>query len=112
MTPSLSDAQSPDPRSELSSLIQAGLGRTIDDNTLSSLLIMQERLQNRIGELGALLMDHKITRQEYIEELDQALIEARQAGQKLIGPKNFYKVFGDLRADHLGDVSAFMEEKD
>ena len=112
MTPSLSDAQSSDPRSELSSIIQAGLGRPVDDEKLSGLVIMQERLQTRIGELGALLMDHKITRQSYIEELDKALIEARQMGQKLIGPKNFFKVFGDMRADQLGDVSAFLEESD
>jgi hypothetical protein len=112
MTPSPSNAQSSDPRSELSSLIKAGLGRSVAEDKLSGLVIMQERLQHRIGELSALLMDHKITRRRYLEELDKALAEACRTGQKLIGARNFFKVFGDMRADHLGDVSAFLEESD
>lgn len=112
MSPSLSSAQSSDPRSELSSLVQAGLGRPVDEDALSGLVIMQERLQHRIDELCELLADHKITRKSYVDELDNALTEARQTGQKLIGPKNFFKIFGDMRADHLGDVSVFLEGGD
>lgn len=110
MTQPHSGAHAPDPRAELSSMVEAGLGRAVDADVLSQLLTMQERLQNSIGELSALLIDHKITRQEYVKKLDQALIEARRAGQAAMGAKNFYKVFGDMRADQLGDVSAFLAE--
>jgi hypothetical protein len=110
MTQSLSDAELPDSRSELSSLIQAGLGHPVDEETLSALATMQSHLQARIGELSALLMDHKISPKRYIDELDRALSEASLTGAKLMGVEDFHRVFGELRADQLGDVSVFLEQ--
>lgn len=109
MTQGLSGADLPDYRSEISSLIQAGLGHTVDEKTLSALAMMQERLQTRLGELGALLREHKISPKRYIDELDRTLIEASSTGEKLMGAEDFHKVFGELRADQLGDVSLFLE---
>jgi len=110
MTQSFSDADRPDFRSELSSLVQAGLGHSVDDKTLSSLAEMQENLQLRIGQLAALLMEHKISPNSYVQELDRALIEASLTGERLMGVEDFHRVFGELRADQLGDVSAFLEQ--
>jgi hypothetical protein len=110
MTQSLSDAEHPDSRSEISSLVQAGLGHSVDDKTLSALAAMQEHLQNRIGQLAELLVEHKISPKGYIQELDRALIEASLTGERLMGVEDFHRVFGELRAGQLGDVSAFLKQ--
>jgi hypothetical protein len=113
MTEPISGSETSDAKSELSSLIEAaGLGHSVDDGTLSALATMQERLQNRIGELAALLTQHKISRPRYIQELDQALAAASRAGEKLMGFEDFHRVFGELKADELGDVATFVEYGD
>jgi hypothetical protein len=99
-----------DAKSKLAGLIEAaGLKGTFDDETLSALAVMQERIQGRIGELAALLAQKKLSRQEYIEELDRALAAASRSGENLMGIENFHRVFGELRPDQLGDVAAFLE---
>jgi hypothetical protein len=111
MTQPLSGAELPGSRSELSSLIKAGLGHSVEEKTLLALAKMQEDLQNRIGHLSGLLMEHKISPKHYLEELDLALSEASKTGERLMGSKeDFRRVFGELRADQLGDVSAFLEQ--
>jgi hypothetical protein len=111
MTQPLSGAETPDSRSELSSLIKAGLGHSVDEKTLLALAKMQEHLQNRIGHLSGLLMEHKISSKRYLEELNRALSEASKTGERLMGSKeDFHRVFGELRADQLGDVSVFLEQ--
>jgi hypothetical protein len=111
MTQPPSGAELPDSRSELSSLIKAGLGHSVDEKTLLALAKMQEHLQDQIGHLSGLLMEHKIAPRRYLEELDRALSEASKTGERLMGSKeDFHRVFGELRADQLGDVSAFLEQ--
>ena len=73
---------------------------------------MQERLQHRIGELTALLGQNKMSRQNYVQELDRALAAASRSGEHLMGFENFHRVFGELAANQLGDVEAFVEHGD
>jgi hypothetical protein len=63
-------------------------------------------------ELAALLGQKKISRQDYIEELDRALAAASRSGEDLMGFENFHRVFGELTANQLGDVTAFVEHGD
>ncbi len=100
----------PDPRAELSSLIEAGLGHSVDDDKLSALAMMQEHLQTRIGELGGMLADHKISPERYLDELNRAFDQASSTGEKILGREDFHRVFGELKADQLGDLSTFFAE--
>ena len=97
---------------ELSALVQAGLGHTVDDATLTALANMQVHLQGRVGELGGLLMERRISRTRYIEELNRVLSDASSMGEKILGFEDFHKVFGDLSADQLGDPAAFLADRD
>jgi hypothetical protein len=99
--------------SEMASIIQAaGLDHPIDKGQLSELAIMQERLQSRVAALAEMHTRHKISSKKYIEELDRALREAERVGEKIIGRKDFHQVFGEMRADQLVDVQAFVREHD
>jgi hypothetical protein len=99
----------PDPRSELSSLIRAGLGHSVDKQKFEKLVAMREHLQEKIDLLSELLTDHKIDPATYLEDLDKALNEASAVGIDALGHNNFRKVFGELRVDKLGDAKAFLE---
>ena len=112
MSQPLSNDDSSDMRLELSALVQAGLGHTVDDATLTALADMQAHLQGRIGELGGLLMEHRISRARYIEELDRVLSDASSVGERILGFEDFHKVFGELSADQLGDTAAFLTAQD
>ena len=95
-------------RSELAGLIEAaGLGHVIDEDTLVALADIRAQLQDRIGELSERLMERQISRAEFIEELDRAMAAATRAGEKLMDPEGFRKVFGELKASNFGDVAAF-----
>jgi hypothetical protein len=99
------------PKVELSYLIEAGLGHPVNEETLSELVGMQKRLQDRIGELSTMLSTHAISSRKYIEELNRALREASLAGEDIMGPRDFHRVFGpELRADQLFDIDAFLRE--
>jgi hypothetical protein len=112
MSQPLSNDDSSDMRLELSALVEAGLGHTVDDATLTALADMQAHLQGRIGELGGLLMEHRISRARYIEELDRVLSDASAVGEGILGFEDFHKVFGELSADQLGDTAAFLTAQD
>jgi len=99
-------------RQELSALVKAGLGHPVDDATLTALANMQARLQDRIGELGGLLLEHRISRPRYIEELNRVLSDASSMGERILGFEDFHKVFGDLSADQLGDPAVFLADQD
>jgi hypothetical protein len=101
-------------KAELSSLIEAAdLGHPVDDEILSQLAIVQEHLQDRIGELATLLDDKKISRLNYIEELDRAFATASIAGARAMGSvDDFHRVFGELTASQLGDVPGFLSYGD
>jgi hypothetical protein len=102
----------PNPKAELSSMIQAGLGHSVNEKTLSKLVGMQKRLQDRISELSAMLSAHTISSRKYTEELNRALREASSAGEDIMGSDDFHRVFGpELRADQLFDTDAFLREK-
>jgi hypothetical protein len=101
---------SPDPRSELSSLIQSQLGQPIDNRKLSDLMVMREHLQEQIDALSDQLMEREITPKAYLEGLDEALIRASKVGTDILGYTNFRKVFGELRANRLGDAKVFLEQ--
>jgi hypothetical protein len=53
-----------------------------------------------------------MSRQHYTEELDRVLAAASRSGEDLMGFENFHRVFGDLTANQLGDVAAFVEHGD
>jgi hypothetical protein len=112
MSQPLSNDESFDARLELSALVQAGLGHTVDDATLTALADMQARLQGRIGELGGMLMEHRISRPRYIEELNRVLSDASSIGERILGSEDFHKVFGNLSADQLGDPAVFLADRD
>ncbi len=96
-----------DRRSELSSLIRAGLGHPVEGGTFEALVAMQSRLQERQQELGGQLIAGKISREKYLSSLDDALRAAAQEGERLLGVDDFHKVFGEFRAHNMIDVSVF-----
>lgn len=98
----------PDRRSKLSALIRAGLGHPVNQKTLDDLAEMQSRLRERQLELASLVTNEKISREEYIAELDEALKRASVIGEKLLGFDDFHKVFGEFRVHNLGDVPKFV----
>ncbi len=98
----------PDQRSTLSYLIREGLGHPVKDEVFEGLADMQSRLQARQRELAQLVMAEKISREKYVAELDGALKEASQIGEKLLGFDDFHKVFGEFRVQSMGDVKAFI----
>lgn len=98
----------PDKRSKLSALIRAGLGHQVDQRTFDALAEMQNRLQARQLELSKLILERKISREEYIAQLDEALKRAAVIGEKLLGSDDFHKIFGEFRLHNLGDVSKFV----
>jgi hypothetical protein len=106
----------PDLKAEmLSSLIKAGLDRPVSDEKLSEiaykLAVVQKHLQDRIGELSSMLSSHAISSRKYIEQFNLALREASLAGERIMDPHDFHRVFGpELKADQLFDVDAFLKE--
>lgn len=110
MTQSAHDMNRLESRSELSSLIQTGLGHGVDDDKLDALTTMREHLEHKIDHLAGLLMRHEIRPSRYLELLDEALIEASGVGEEILGPQNFHKVFGELRVNRLGDARQFIEQ--
>ena len=71
---------------------------------------MRERLDGRIDQLSDLLMHRDITPSSYLEQLDQALVEAANAGERILGVDDFHRVFGELRVSKLGDAKQFVEQ--
>lgn len=99
-----------DPGSEISALIEAGLGHRVDGSKVAALALMRERLDGRIEQLSELLMHRDISPTKYLEQLDLALIEASEAGERILGFEDFHRVFGELRVSKLGDAQKFLEE--
>jgi hypothetical protein len=100
----------PDPRTELSSLIQATLGHPVDGSKFAALIALREDLQDRIDQLSDDLMEREISPQAYLELLDQTLIQASHRGEEILGSSDFHKVFGELRVNKLGDAKLFLEQ--
>jgi hypothetical protein len=100
-----------DQKAELLSLIKAGLGHPVNDDDLSALAKMQQRLQSRVVDLGEQLSVHKITPTRYIQELESAFQEASKFGEKILGKKDFHTVFGEMTANNLFDVEQFFREE-
>jgi hypothetical protein len=113
MTRPISVIEDADPASEMASLIEAArLGHPVNKGQLTALVAMQERLQSRISFLAELHTIHRISSKKYLEELDRALHEASIAGQKILGSDDFYRVFGELRADQIIDIEAFQRQNE
>lgn len=100
----------PDPRSELFSLIEVGLGHPVEKRKFAALAAMREHLQDKMDQLSDLLMNRKIDPSTYLEDLDKALIEASHTGEEILGYTDFHKIFGELRVNKLGDARAFIAE--
>ena len=99
----------PDPRSELSALIEAAdLGHPIDDRVLDALVDMQATLHARQEELAQMLLVKKISRNEYVSNLDGIMREAARVGEHLLGFDDFHKVFGEFRVHNMVDVKTFV----
>jgi hypothetical protein len=109
MTYGIGNSASPDRREKLSALVRKGLGHSIDDRTVEGLVRMQADLQNRQRELAQLVMTKEISREKYIDELDEALKNASRAGEALLGYSDFHKVFGEFRVHNLGDPKVFTD---
>jgi hypothetical protein len=101
---------SPDPRSDLSAIIRAGLGHEVDERTFEALADMQERLRGRQRDLVQSLMSGNVSREQYIAELRVVLKDAEQDGTRLLGADGFHKVFGDFSVEQMVDLSAFLEK--
>lgn len=97
-----------DPRADLSEIIKAGLGHSVDDRILDGLAKMQTRLQDEQDKLATLLLEDKISRPDYINGLRAVLADARLAGVSLLGPVDFKKVFGDFSVEQLMVPSDFL----
>jgi hypothetical protein len=100
----------PDPRSEMTSLLLAGLGHSIEDHKVAALAAMREHLQDEADRLSDLVMAKEITPERYLSELDEALIEASRIGERILGYEDFHRVFGELRVARLGDAKLFLEQ--
>jgi hypothetical protein len=98
-----------DPRSELSTLLAAGLSYSVDDQTFNGLIEMQARLHAEQERLVLLLVSQEISREQYITLLDSAMTEATRTGEQLLGIDEFHKVFGEFRVYDVVDVSAFVD---
>jgi hypothetical protein len=102
----------PDPKAELSELIECGLGHSVSDAKIAGLLEMQERLRYRIGSAAGLLAGRKIDKKHYLRLLDIALSEASETGTELIGEEEFHQVFGPMTAETLIDPNVLFSEED
>jgi hypothetical protein len=100
-----------DRRSELSWLLQEGLGHSIDDRTLDVLAGIQARLEERQIELVQLLESKSISQEAYLIQLDQAMRQAASLGEDLLGYDDFHKVFGEFNAQSVIDPASFFESK-
>jgi hypothetical protein len=99
----------PDPRSELSALIEAaGLGHPIGRQKLDELLEIQASLHANQEQLAGWLLGKKITKTEYVAKLDTVMKEAARAGEKVLGFDDFHKVFGEFSVQSILDVKAFV----
>jgi hypothetical protein len=78
--------ESPDPRAELSALIEAGLGHPITDpKKFEGLVEMQAKLHAEQERLSNLVLAGKISQDQYISDLDAAMRDAALVGKDLLG---------------------------
>jgi hypothetical protein len=97
-----------DRRARISKLIEAGLGYSVNSEICDALVEMQAQLQARQVELARLLVAEKISKERYIHELDEAMKDASDVGEQILGFESFHKVFGEFRVRNLGDVGKFL----
>ncbi|MDE2378676.1 hypothetical protein [Bradyrhizobium sp.] len=100
-----------DRRSELSWLLQEGLGHSVDDRTLDVLAAIHARLEKQQTELAQLLESNSISQEAYLVELDQAMRQTAKLGEDLLGYDDFHKVFGEFSASSVIDPASFFESK-
>jgi hypothetical protein len=106
-------SSSVDQKAELSSLIKAaGLGHSVNDETLSALAKMQQHLQSCVAELGEMLSVRTISPEQYIERMDLAFREASSFGARVLGENDFHAVFGEMKVSNLFDVEQFLREQE
>jgi hypothetical protein len=98
-----------DRRSELSWLLQEGLGHPIDERTLDILASVQARLQKQQVELVQLLESKSISPEKYLVQLDEAMRQAAKLGEDLLGYDDFHKVFGEFKVQNTIDPASFFQ---
>ena len=98
-----------DRRSELSWLLQEGLGHSIDERKLDILAAGQARLQKQQVELVQLLESKSISPEAYLIQLDEAMRQAAKLGEDLLGYDDFHKVFGEFNVQSVIDPSSFSQ---
>jgi hypothetical protein len=108
---SLSIGGSSDPRSELSTLLEAGLGHPVDARVFDGLVGMQVKLHAEQEKLAFRLVSQEISREQYLSLLDSIMIEAARTGENLLGFDEFHKVFGEFRAYDIVDANAFVADR-
>jgi hypothetical protein len=100
-------------RTELSALVQAYLGHSLDDQTFDRLAAVQARLHADQAELAALLDAGGITPEEYLYRLNYALQIWKLRSRDVLGRENFNAIFGDVgeSPETLIDRDTFLDSE-
>jgi hypothetical protein len=99
--------------SELSALVRATLGRSLDKATFNSLAAIQAEFRLSQAELVEKLETHEIASEEYLARLNEALRKAMGASKRLLGPERFRALFGEAgdHPEHLARPDIFFSEQ-
>jgi hypothetical protein len=90
-------------RAELSALIQACLGHSIDQQTFDRLASVQANLQTEQARLAARLDAGLLTPEDYLLGLNHRLRRWRDRSRSILGRENFSAVFGEA-GEHPGTL--------
>jgi hypothetical protein len=98
---------------ELSELVEAGLGGPLDRPTFDALAVIQMRLRRTQAELVSSLDRGRISPEKYLEDVTAALRTASLESQKLLGRARFLAIFGEagLQPEGMIDRDAFVAQQ-
>ncbi|MDU6242637.1 MAG: hypothetical protein E6614_27390, partial [Bradyrhizobium sp.] len=81
---------------DLHFLIDQGLeGKQLDERTVLQLAAIQQSLRNDQQTLALQYRIGKIEREDYLRGMKMAIRRADQEGEKLLGPEDYHRIFGD-----------------
>jgi len=98
---------------ELSALVKATLGDSIDERTVDALVHTQAAMKRGQAHLVHLLDTHEISPDDYLIRLNALLRMWMEHSEKLLGTERFHIIFGEA-GDHpedLIDVEAFFQDQ-
>jgi hypothetical protein len=82
-------------RTELAALVEFSLGEELDRETFDALAAIQAWLKHRQADLAARLVAGTISREAYLDSLNDALETSMEQSRRLLGDARFEKVFGE-----------------